>query len=143
MPLGSSWPRNPHKIYLLVICVLGGMIAITIPHQFADSVATTLPLWAYNLWALSLTISAGLALYGSLAGGATGALMERLGLTVLTGVCVVWGLAITLIFTTKGLGTVLFYSGFAAANIARIRVINHDIKFAREAAHKEGEHRDG
>lgn len=126
--LNTSLAIAPHKTFLLIVSLIGGLIGTLYPKLIATSIDSSFPGAFAVSWFGGLALTSGVALYGVYLGTVSGLLWERVALLVQAVLLVAYMVAIVGVNGTRGVGSGLFYAGYAAANIYRVWIITHTLK---------------
>lgn len=76
--------RNPFEVWLLVACVVAGIVGLVVPGESASSVVKSLPYWEAVSWFSGLTLGGVVSLTGVFSRGVTSLFVERVGMAILT-----------------------------------------------------------
>lgn len=138
--LTSSTAVSPHKMFLLVVTLLVGVIGVFYPTAIAASINDLFP-WPFGmLWFAGVAVTAAVALYGVALRSLVGLLWERVALLALTLLLVAFMVSLIGLAGGRAIGTSLFYGGYAAANIYRSWIITLTLRLypTRRAPDEEG-----
>lgn len=119
---------SPHKVFLLVVCALGGIIGLFSPSSISSSIDAAIPGPLYVVWFGGLAVTSILGLYGTMKGTLRGLLWERVALLTQAVLLVAFAVAIVGANGHYGLGSLLFYGGFAAANVYRAWILTRAVR---------------
>lgn len=122
--------RNPFQVYILGLCVMTGITALT-PTPTSSSVARVLDPPHLHIWGGMLAFGAVLSLLGMFWWGdaRNGLVTKRLGLITLFIPCITYGIAILVVQGFPGgLTIALSLVGFAAACAIQARRVHRRIK---------------
>jgi hypothetical protein len=126
--------RSPHELALLIPCFIVGIAGLTVPGRVSTTTLSALPLhWLY-VWYGGLVLGSAVALTGLMMGSILGMLIERVGLIVLSGQLLGYGIAITVLFGLRGIQFGLLVGAFAVANLWRAHQIRRESVSVRAAA---------
>lgn len=129
--------RNSFEIFLLASCVLSGTTSL-----FGDAEPSTLQraldAWMVVAWALLLTLGGGAGLFGiALRSASWGLLVERIGMYLLAGASLAYGIAVIVANGKAALFAGLFTIAFGLAAVARAiqitRTVRQTIQVTRTA----------
>jgi hypothetical protein len=123
--------RTPHKVFLLIACVLAGVSGVITHHARGPSIADSFPGYVQIVWYAGLTIGSGLCLAGIIHRGLTGAMIEQAGMFMLTGLMTSFAAAAVAHSGTQAIPTALIITGFGVANAVRAHQIHQDIALIR------------
>lgn len=130
IPVISS-RRNPFEIFLLAACLLSGVAGLIDPARGSQAVVNTIPSWELYIWYAGLAVGSLITLWGALGRRVIHLYLERMGLSLLTGLT--FGYVIALmshISKPLALPTVVTMF-FCVACFVRLRQINAELKVGR------------
>lgn len=123
--------RSPHKLYLLIACVIGGTLGLVFPPSHGLSISDAFPGKTQLVWYAGLLIGGVLGLVGSYLRSITGILLEQAGMYLLAGLAISFAFAA---FAHTGLPAIpgaLILGGFGCANAVRAYHIHLDLRVLR------------
>lgn len=123
--------RTPHKIFLLVACVLAGVIGLFFPHTHAQSIEAAFHGNSLLIWYTGLLIGGVLGLAGVFRRTITGVLIEQSGMLLLAGLMLSFAVAAIAYSGVRGIVGLTILTGFGIANIVRAWQIRHDLTLIR------------
>jgi uncharacterized membrane protein len=126
--LNTSVAIAPHKTFLLIVSLVGGLIGMIYPQAIATSIAASIPAPFQVSWFGGLAVTSALALYGVYLASVAGLLWERVALLVQAVLLLAYLVAVVGFNGAHGVGAGLFYVGYAAANLYRAWIITHTLK---------------
>lgn len=118
---------TPHKVGLLVMSFLGGLVGLVLKGATSKSVDAAFVSVPAFLFYLALTLPAGVALLGVWKRGIDGLFLERVGLIGLTFTCVAYTVAVVGASGYGGITASIFFVAFAVANMFHINAINREL----------------
>lgn len=119
---------SPHKMFLLVVCAVGGGIGLLFPDAIAPSIGRSFQAPTQLVWFAGLAITSLLALYGISRQSVRGLLWERVALASQAVLLAAYSVALVGFNGFHGVGGLLFYGGFAAANVYRVWIIAQTLR---------------
>jgi hypothetical protein len=127
--------RTPFELFFLIVCVLSGGNGLVNPHGGSSVVNAFLPGWEVVLWYSGLAVGGIVGLLGVLAAGVVSLLVERVALVLLAGLTLTYSAALLVQVGERGVFVALIVASFTAGCIARIMMIQHDLKKAASPDH--------
>lgn len=111
--------RHPHEVAVALYSLLVGIVGFTLPSSISRSIATMFPHgWDYVYFAL-LVVAGVTVLIGIFNRRIEGALMERIGLLLLTFLFVAYSIAVMIVGGQLGFVAAMFSMSYAVANVVR------------------------
>lgn len=126
--LTTSTAVAPHKTFLLIVSLIGGVIGMFYPGLIATSINQSFPPGFQITWFGGLAVTSAVALYGVFRRSLVGLLYERVALLTQTLLLVAYMVAVIGANGERGVGASLFYVGYAAANVYRAWIITHTLR---------------
>jgi hypothetical protein len=126
--LTTSTAIAPHKTFLLVVSLIGGVIGMFYPGLIATSINQSFPPGFQITWFGGLAVTSAVALYGVFRRSLVGLLYERVALLAQTLLLIAYMVAILGVNGDRGVGASLFYVGYATANLYRAWIITHTLR---------------
>jgi hypothetical protein len=139
--------RTPHKVFLLIACVLVGGLGLIFRNTQASSIAESFPGNTRFLWYLGILTGGVVSLTGIVVQTTvghsepgyvtvikrivTGALIEQAGMILLTGIMVAFSFAAFAKTGVPAISGVLILGGLGVANLVRAWQIHQDIMILR------------
>jgi hypothetical protein len=127
--------RTPFELFFLIVCVLSGGNGLVNPHGGSNIVNTLLPGWEVWVWYSGLALGGAVGLAGVLAKGIASLLVERVALAILASLTLTYSAAVAVQVGERGAFVALIVASFTAGCIARILMIQHDLKKAASPNH--------
>lgn len=87
--------RNPFEVWLLVACVVAGIVGLISPVDSASAVVKALPHWEVLCWFSGLTLGGLVGLAGVFSRGVVSLLVERVGMVILT--CLTFAYSVSIV----------------------------------------------
>lgn len=123
-----SSSRSPFELYMLVACIASGVSGLFSPVKTSPAIAKVLPFWEIYFWYGGLILGGSIAFVAVLGKTLTSLYVERVGLTLLTGLCAAYGLAVIATTGYKLAFAVVFVVAFGVACAFRMKQIGRDLK---------------
>lgn len=123
--------RASFELYLLFLCVLGGLIGLVAPATRARSTVAAFPPWAQVVWYFGLVSSGLIGMVGVVRGGILGSLVERSAMVSLAGLCASFGTASIAYAGLPAIPAVIMILGLALPCIVRAGQITADLAAVR------------
>lgn len=120
--------RSPFEIFLLAACILGGFGGLLNPTGTSPAVSNVLPGWLLTSWYVGLIVGGACALAGTLLHQVISLHIERIGLTLIVGLCVLYGFSVIAGGGYPFVFAAMLVVSFAVACFYRIRQIRRDIR---------------
>lgn len=126
--------RSAHELLLLIWCLISGAAGIAVPGRVSTSTLSALPgPWLY-VWYIGLVVGSATAITGLVLASLVGLLVERVGLIILSGLLLSYGVAVVGLFGLRGMQFGLLVSALAAANLWRAAQARRDLFAVQSAA---------
>lgn len=123
--------KTPHKLFLLIACVLSGGLGLAFPRTHGPSIEDAFPGHLQALWYAGLCVGGVIGLLGITKSGITGALIEQAAMLLLTGIMLSFAVAAVGHTGIQALPAGLILTGFSVANAVRARQIHQDLQILR------------
>jgi hypothetical protein len=123
--------RAVFEAYLLVACVLTGVVGFVAPATRARSIVTTFPGWAQTAWYAGLLLGGIVAIAGITVGSILGSLVERAAMLTLAGMCLSFGVASIAYAGPPAITGAMMLLAFAGACVVRACQITGDLTALR------------
>lgn len=123
-----SSSRSPFEIYMLLACILSGAVGLIDPGRGSSGIAQVLPHWELYFWYGGLIVGGIVTFLAVLSNALNSLYVERIGLTLLSGLSAAYGVAIVANSGYKLALAILFVLAFGIACAFRIRQIGRDLK---------------
>jgi hypothetical protein len=120
--------RSPFEIVLLVACIIGGIGGLINPTSTSPAVSRVLPEWLLVSWYAALIASGACTLIGVSFRRVFGLYIERIGLTLLTGICMVYAVSVLAGGGYPFAFAAITVMSFAVACGYRLRQIQRDLR---------------
>lgn len=114
----DSW--NAYEVFLLIACILAGVGGILDPHSGPSSIQFTVPIIERYVWYVGLVLGGSIALFGAISRKIFSLYIERVGLVLITGVSIPYGIILTLNVAAPYSPPVLSTDAFAVASLVRL-----------------------
>lgn len=126
--------RNPFEVWLLVACVVVGIVGLVQPSSTSNAITSLLPGWEVVTWYAGLAGGGAVSLFGVFGSGLTALLVERVGLIILTCLTLAYSIAVVTQIGFRGALPALFTGLFAVACAVRFVHITTDLKRMEDIA---------
>jgi hypothetical protein len=123
--------RNPFELFLLAACLLSGVSGVIDPYRGSQAVVDALPLWELYVWYSGLAIGSLIALLGALRRRMLDLYIERMGLSLLTGLTLGYAVALVSQANRPLALPVVVTISFCVACYVRLRQINSELRAAK------------
>ena len=131
--------RNPFEVWLLVACVVAGIVGLISPADTASTVVKALPHWEALCWFSGLTLGGLVGLAGAFSRGVMSLLVERVGMVILT--CLTFAYSVSIVAQVgiaAGATLPALLTGlFAVSCAVRFFNISSDLKSMEDIATKQ------
>lgn len=127
--------RTPFELFFLMACAVSGANGLLNPRGGSSIINTFLPGWEVAVWYGGLALGGLVGFAGVMANGIASLLVERASLAILTILTLSYSVALVVQVGERGAVVAPLVGSFTAACIARILMIQRDLKKAASPDH--------
>jgi len=130
-------PMDPRAVFVLGLCLVTG-----VPLLFGASpedMDRLLPTWAVLVWALSLSVGAGVTLWGMTLRSLNGVVLEQIGSVAVGAATIFWSVVVIMTVGFAGIPSAAIVLGWGAANFLRWGQLQAIIAKAKREGDKLGD----